>query len=250
MPTTIPGFEYLSVTLSDSGVLTARMAHADRGNTFSPTERDEFPALLALAESDERVHVIVLTGEERVFCGGADHSSDSFQSFKYYDRSRKFITSFVECDVPFVVAMNGPAAGLGLTVALLSDVLVVERDVEFKDSHVLSGVAAAPGPYLWPLSTGLNRAKAALLTGRSFSADDAYAWGLVSEVVDPGRSLAVAMGYAEELAALRPETVRATKRNLNRWLRAATSEVLEHGLSLEFMSFPDAYAATTRGAAG
>jgi enoyl-CoA hydratase len=241
-----PEFSFLSVDVSD-GVLVATMRHADRENKFSPTEREEFAHLLAYAGADPAVRVIVLTGDQDVFCGGADHSRDPFDPYAYYDRSRRFITSFIDTDVPFVVAMNGPAAGLGLTIALTADILVVESQVEFRDSHVLGGVAAATGPYLWPLSTGLTRAKSNLLTGRGFSAAQAYEWGLVSEVVGPGESLGTAMAYAAEMAALRPEAVRATKRNLNQWLRLAAAEVMQHGLAMEFMTFPADYAASTRG---
>lgn len=241
-----PEFSFLSVDVAN-GVLMATMRHADRDNRFSPTERQEFPRLLAYANADPDVRVIVLTGDQGVFCGGADHSSDPFDPYVYYDRSRRFITSFIDSDVPFVVAMNGPAAGLGLTIALTADILVVESQVEFRDSHVVGGVAAATGPYLWPLSTGLARAKANLLTAVTFTAEQAYDWGLVSEVVGTGESLGAAMVYAAELAALRPETVRATKRNLNQWLRIAAAEVMQHGLAMEFMTFPADYAASTRG---
>ena len=66
------------------------------------------------------------------------------------------------------------------------------------------------------------------------------------EVVDEGEALGRAASYARRIASLRPEAVQATKRVLNQWLRSAMGPVLEHGLALEFMLFPDRLASPDR----
>jgi enoyl-CoA hydratase len=129
---------------------------------------------------------------------------------------------------------------------MFSDMVFAERQVTFRDAHVLGGVVSATGPFQWPPSIGLMRAKRYLLTGDEFSAEKAAEIGLVSEVVDTGTSLQHATAMAKQLSALRPEAVQGTKRALNQWLRQGFGPVFQHALSFEFMRFPEEYAARTR----
>jgi len=96
-------------------------------------------------------------------------------------------------DKPIVSAVNGEIGGAGLTLALLTDVVVIERQITIKDAHVLVGSASSSGPFIWPRSIGLMRAKRYILTGEVITADEAERIGLVSEVVDTGKSVERAM---------------------------------------------------------
>ena len=96
----------------------------------------------------------------------------------------------------------------------------------------------AIGAFLWPPSTGLLRAKRYLLTGDTFDAEEAERIGIVTEVVDTGCALARATVYARRLASLRPDTVQATKRTLNQWLRLGVGTVYDPGIALEWMLYP------------
>ena len=131
---------------------------------------------------------------------------------------------------------------------MFGDIVYAERQVVFRDAHVLGGVVSATGPFQWPPSIGLLRAKRYLLTGDEFSAEQAQEMGLVSEVVDTGTSLQHANEMAKKLAAIRPAAVQGTKRALNQWLRQSFHSVMATGLSYEFMRFPEEYAARTRAA--
>jgi enoyl-CoA hydratase len=122
--------------------------------------------------------------------------------------------------------------------------------VEFRDAHVLGGVVSATGPFQWPPSVGLLRAKRYLLTGDAMSAEEAERLGLVHEVVDTGTSMTRALELARHLAALRPQAVQGTKRALNQWLRVAFDPVFQHALALEFMTFPQEELRYGSGAAG
>ena len=215
--------------------------------TWALAEEWEITRVLDDVTSDDEVKVVVLTGTGDVFCGGAHHGDDPFDAFGYYDRSLDIFGKWVNLDKPVVIAINGTASGSGLTFAMFGDIVFAERQVVFRDAHVLGGVVSATGPYQWPPSIGLLRAKRYLLTGDEFSAERAEEMGLVSEVVDTGTSLKHATDVANRLAAIRPAAVQGTKRALNQWLRMAWGPVFQTALSLEFMRFPEEYAARTRG---
>jgi enoyl-CoA hydratase/carnithine racemase len=230
-------FDFLAVD-GREGYVVARFNRPDNRNMWARSEEYELEALVTAVDADSDIKALVLTGSGDVFSGGAHHSDDPFDGFDYYDRSRSMFGAFMNLDKPIIVAVNGPATGSGLTLAMLGDIVVAERHVQFGDAHVVAGVVSATGSFLWPPSIGLLRAKRYLLTGEFFSADEAERLGLVSEVVDSGRGLVRAEEHAARIASLPPEGVQGTKRALNRWLKTAFEPIFEHGLSLEFMRFP------------
>jgi enoyl-CoA hydratase len=239
-------FSFLTLSRPGPGVVLAEMKNPQNRNRTRQRDRDEFGRLMSEAKSDAEARVIVIAGHGGVFSEGDDHSNDPYDPDDYYSRSSTFIHHFVNTDMPVIVALNGDVRGLGLTIALLADLLIVERQVTLCDVHVLGGVASATGPFLWPLSAGFMRAKRYLLTGDAFSAEEAVAMGLASEVVDEGKGVTRALDYANRLAGLRPESLQATKHNMNQWLRMVSDLVLNHGLAKEFLTFPPEYAATTK----
>ncbi len=232
-------YDFFKVEVHD-GYVVAAFNRPQVRNMWARSEEHEIPRLLGDVAGDGSIRALVLTGVGEHFSGGAHHSDDPFDAFDYYDRSRQIFGGFVDLDKPVIIALNGPASGSGLTFAMLGDVVVAERQVEFRDAHVLGGVVSATGPFLWPPSIGLLRAKRFLLTGDTFSAEEAERYGLVSEVVDQGEALARAEEVASHLAALPAAGVQGTKRALNRWLKANFEPIFEHALSLEFMRFPAA----------
>jgi enoyl-CoA hydratase len=230
-------YSFLQIEVAD-GVALVTMSKPEADNTFSPTEREEFATFLGEAGSDDDIRSVVLTGAGDTFCLGGEHSNDPFDPWKYYERMRMFVRRFIDFDKPMIMAVNGNARGLGWTLALTGDIIVVEEQVTFSDSQVRHGRVSATGPFLWPLSSGLLNAKRYLLTGDEFDAAAAIEMGLVTEMVGRGESVDRAMGYAKQIATYRPEAVQATKRALNQWLRMNIVPVFDHGLALEFMSFP------------
>ncbi|MCU1500867.1 MAG: enoyl-CoA hydratase/isomerase [Ilumatobacteraceae bacterium] len=217
--------------------------------TWAFAEEWEVDELFEDLRTDTSVKVVVMTGTGDAFCGGAHHSDDPFDAYGYYERSIRLFGGIIEIDKPMVMAVNGKIGGSGLTFAMFGDIVFAERHVMFRDAHVLGGVVSATGPFQWPPSIGLMRAKRYLLTGDEFTADEAKEMGLVSEVVDTGTSLEHASAMAKRLAEIRPAAVQGTKRALNQWLRRAFQDVMATGLSYEFMRFPEEYAARTRAAA-
>jgi enoyl-CoA hydratase len=232
-------YDFFKVEVRE-GYVVATFNRPHVRNMWARSEEHEIPQLISEVAEDPDIRALVLTGSGDYFSGGAHHSDDPFDAFDYYDRSRAIFGAFVDLDKPILIALNGNASGSGLTFAMLGDIVIAERHVEFRDAHVLGGVVSATGPFLWPPSIGLLRAKRYLLTGDMFSAEEAERFGLVSEVVETGASLSRAEALAAQIAALPPGGVEGTKRSLNRWLKSNFEPIFEHALSLEFMRFPAA----------
>ena len=232
-------YSFFDISVAD-GIATVKFNRPDAGNRWALSEEHELFELPHDLRDDKDIKVVILTGAGDTFAGGAHHSDDPFNAFDYYDRSVRLFGSWMDIDQPVIAAVNGPIGGSGLSLAMFCDIILAERHVQFSDPHILVGVASATGPFLWPLNIGLMRAKRWLLTGDSFSAEQAAEMGLVTEVVDTGSSVARAGEFAKQIANMPASAVQATKRNLQQWLRMAYGPVFQHALSLEFMTFPAA----------
>jgi enoyl-CoA hydratase len=209
------------------------------GNNYSKEQEQELHHALALIQDEDDIHVAVVTGEGEVFGGGSSRRGDLFVASDYYERALALFDRWSRLDKPVVVALNGPAL---LTLPLLSDIVIAEEQVELRDPHVLGGVPTATGSFLWPMSTGLAKARRYLLTGDAISAAEAERIGLISEVVPQGESKNRAREIATGLAALDPTGVQITKRALNEWVRVSWGPIFKNALGLEFVHFPaDAY---------
>jgi len=141
---------------------------------------------------------------------------------------------------PVVSAVNGPAVGLGCSLASLSDLVVMEEAAYFADPHVALGLVAGDGGAItWPLNMGLQRTKEWLLLGGRITAEQALQYGLANRVVPAGQSVPEAQGLARRLAELPPQSLRETRRVLNQPLQARVEEALDDILAAETQSFDE-----------
>jgi enoyl-CoA hydratase/carnithine racemase len=148
--------------------------------------------------------VIVLTGAGSAFCSGDDLAEAARTDAEAFDESIALLQQatrvLLESRSPSVAALNGPAIGGGLELALACDVRVAAETAVFACPEVEWGLVCTNGAsVLLPEYIGLGRARDMLLTGRSYSAAWALAAGLVTEVVPPGRVLDRATALAAEL---------------------------------------------------
>jgi enoyl-CoA hydratase len=217
---------YLDVEI-DRGVAIVRLDGPEDANAISFEGHVEMSTILPRLARDDRVDAVLLTGAGDCFCAGPTPefmariaANEPGFVARLMEDVRRLVQGHVELEKPVVSALNGPAGGGPLAFALLADVVIAERHATLSDMHVAAAVAAGDGGVLiWPLAMGLLRAKRYLLTGDALSAEDAERLGLVTEVVDAGRSFARAMVYARRFAAGPREALRHTKRALNQWLR-------------------------------
>ncbi len=195
---------------------------------------------------DEEVRAIVLTGAGNAFSAGGDlgfldrMASDRTLRDAVIAEAAEIVTAMTSVRVPIVAAVNGPAVGLGCSLASMSDIVLIEEQAYFSDPHVSLGLVAADGGALtWPLLTSLLRAKEFLLLGDRIKAADAVALGLANRVVPSGDSRTAAIELAQRLAELPPQSVQETKALLNQGLRAAVASILPGALKAETESFDE-----------
>lgn len=196
-------------------------------------------ARLHEADADPDTGAIVLTGSGRAFSAGGDIRNmgqpPAVEPVNHRDWDLTY--QMLAIEKPLIAMVNGPAIGLGLTIALLCDCVYAASDAKLGDTHVSFGLVAGDGcAVTLPLLVGPHRAKELMMSGRLFTGTEAQQLGIVNYAV-PGEELAaVTMAFAHELAAQPAFAVRATKALINRHLRASVHEVLDVGLAWERMS--------------
>lgn len=223
------------------GVQLVRLQRPERLNALSAEVlqglHDAFDALAA----DVSCRVVVLTGAGRGFCAGLDLVENADTLSEAADRSpqqrmqlQKHIAALVPklraLPQPVVAAVNGPAAGGGLALALASDIRLAAPSARFDIAFLQIGVSACDIGVSWllPRLIGASRAFEILLTGRTVSADDAARLGLVSQVVPD--VVDAALNVAQQIARHSPMGVRMTKEVMWSQLEVAS---LTAGIDLE-----------------
>jgi enoyl-CoA hydratase/carnithine racemase len=192
-------------------------------------------------ESDARA--VLLTGRGRAFSAGGDFAW--FPQLREPGRmealrrdAKQLIWDLVDVEVPIVAAVNGPAMGLGASIALLCDVIFMADTAVIGDPHVKVGIVAGDGgAVIWPLALGPARAKQYLLTGDPLSAAEAERIGLVNRVVAAADLDREAMAFAERLAAGAPLAVRYTKLAVNKLVKDALNVAFDTSTALELVTF-------------
>jgi enoyl-CoA hydratase len=220
-PTTI------DVQRSSTGVTTAVFQHPDDPAAAMEQLREVSELFTALA-TDEPTRVILLTGVGDHFFRGPpleaiqEMRTQPARIIAEMATARRTLQHLIDCDKPIVAAVNGPAVGLGTTLAFLADLVVAADTAVFRDPHVRLGVAAGDGgTIIWPLLLGLARAKRHLLLAEPLSATQAQQLGIVAETVPADAVMSTALRYAEKLNRMPAFALGATKAALNQWLRLA-----------------------------
>jgi 2-(1,2-epoxy-1,2-dihydrophenyl)acetyl-CoA isomerase len=163
----------------------------------------------------------VLTGEGRGFCSGAnlsDRAPAAGQSpsdgvgHALETAYHPFLRRMRDCRLPIVTAVNGAAAGIGMSIALMGDLVAAARSAYFLQAFARIGLVPDGGStWLLPRLIGLARAKELSLLAERLPAETAHAWGLINRVFDDGALMAEAMKLAQRLAD-GPVSLAATRR--------------------------------------
>jgi 2-(1,2-epoxy-1,2-dihydrophenyl)acetyl-CoA isomerase len=206
-------------TRRDGAVLTITL---NRPAVLNAVDAAMHAALAAALEeaSDPSVRAVLLTGAGRGFCAGQDLSEPGSATRAVADRLRerfnRHVLALRTLEKPVLAAVNGPAAGAGLALALACDVRLAAEEATFVPAFVRLGLAPDTGAtWLARRLLGAARAFEWLATGRALTAAEALRWGLVSEVVPAAELPARALEVAELFAALPTRAVWETKRLLD-----------------------------------
>jgi len=206
----------------------------DRLNTLNADVVRELNDALDTIEHDDRCRVVILTGAGRAFCAGLDlrgfgdderiAASGPFRGMLARQREIANVAQRLHhLRQPVIAAVNGPAAGGGLALALAADVRVATQDALFAVSFITAGFSACDMGISWllPRVVGAGRAHEWMLTGRRISADEALAAGLLSRVVSAHDLLSAATAIAEQITHNAPWSVELTK--VGMWQAMETS---------------------------
>lgn len=194
-------------------------------------------------EQDTECSAVVLTGAGRAFCGGGDMNllktmnEDAQIRSDTLREARQIVERMIAFSRPIVAAVNGPAVGLGCSLAGMSDMVIMEESAYLADPHVSVGLVAADGGALtWPALTSLMKAKEYLFTGDRIPAEVAVQIGLANRVVPDGQSVNEAMALAQRMARQPAQALMDTKRAINKHLHRAMQDVLDFALAAENIS--------------
>jgi 2-(1,2-epoxy-1,2-dihydrophenyl)acetyl-CoA isomerase len=220
-------------TTRDGGVLTITLNRPDVLNAFNGAMHQALGAALKEAREPE-VRAVVLTGAGRGFCVGQDLGEFREAPGDIGDRLRATyhpnVRAIRALEKPVIAAVNGPAAGAGMSFACACDLRIAADSASFVPAFINIGlVPDSGGTFFVARILGYSRAFEWLASGRKLTAAEAHAWGLVSEVVEADALPSRVAALAAELAALPPVAVGMTKRLLD----AAGSATLEEQLERE-----------------
>lgn len=194
-------------------------------------------------QHDEACDLIILTGANNAFCAGGDaqwmqNMIDSPELFKAIATdAKRIVFSLLELEKPVICKLNGPAAGLGATIALMSDVIIADENTMIGDPHVKMGfVAGDGGAVIWPQLVGFAKAKELLLTGDMLKAKEAVDLGLINYAV-PTTSLEEKVQELTKRILANPRwAVRWTKTVVNMTLRDIAQRLMDPAVAYEMMS--------------
>jgi enoyl-CoA hydratase len=187
---------------------------------------------------------VLFAAEGKAFSAGGDLNevltlqADSAKRSRMCETGQRIIHALIDIPVPVVVALHGDAMGLGASVALGGDIIVASKTARIADPHVKVGLVAGDGGVLfWPASMGMHRARRYLLTGDLLSAEDAFKFGLVTDLVETADECRpAARKIADKIAGLPPIAVRGTKKSLNALIKARAREAFDLSMAYEFTS--------------
>lgn len=229
----------------DRGLLTVTFNRPDQLNAVNAGLHTEMSAMFSDIARDPSVRAVVVTGAGRAFCAGGDldwfQSMDGVSLDRLFVEARRLIIDMLEVPQPIIAAVNGPATGLGATIALFCDIVYASEDAKIADTHVRAGIGAGDGgAIIWPWLVGMARAKEYLFTGDSLTATEAERIGLVNRVTSREELLGVATAMGRRLADGPQLAVRATKASLNKILRETANLNLDTSLAMEKECFHSA----------
>ncbi len=208
----------------------------DRMNAISLNMRVDLPLALQEVQEDDDLRALVITGAGKGFCSGADVAVQAARAAgQQAETSRKtilqltgaLILGFEKINKPVISAVNGIAAGVGLTLALASDIRLASARARFSAIWVKRGLIADGGAtLLLPLIVGLEKALELAFTGDILDAQEAERIGLVSRVVPPEDLMTRAKELAQKIAANPPISVELVKRVMWEKVRNQLREAL------------------------
>ena len=209
---------------TDGPIAVLTLDRQERLNAISREMSEELADVVAGLESDEEVRVLIVTGAGRAFCAGADIKERAAEpdDMAVQRTSAQLSPTFRRLErlsQVSIAAVNGPAVGWGMELALMADIRVASENAKFGELFVIRGLCCdAPGLGRLAQLVGRERAAELLFTGEVIDAETALAIGLVSRRVPHAELMPTAHTLAAKIAANPPLAVQALKAGLRHTL--------------------------------
>lgn len=233
---------FTTIQVGDVAVVTLRHPTSPV-NAVDELLHHEFGELFSALRRDPGARAVVLTAEGRAFSAGGDFGwfprlRDTAALDSLRRVAKQMIWDLLDIEVPVVCGLNGSAAGLGASIALLCDVVVMSDRAVIVDPHVNVGLVAGDGgAVIWPQLLGPMAAKRHLLLGEPLTAAEALRLGVAAEVCAPEQVGERAFEWASRLAAQPPLAVKGTKLAVNAGLKQALLTQFDLSTALEMPCF-------------
>lgn len=219
----------------EDGVATVTLNRAEVLNAVNARMAEELGAALERVAGDRAIRAVLLTGAGRGFCAGAD-LADPGDQVKVEDpnsirdwlaRLNDLLLQIMEMHVPWVAAVNGPAAGMGVHLALACDLVLMAEGAYFTEAFLGRGlVVDFGGMYLLPRLVGLHRAKELAFFQERVSGARAVELGLANRAVPAAELMPLAREWAGRLGRGPTRAIGLTRVGMNRGLDGSLREVL------------------------
>lgn len=241
-------FQYFRSDLREHGILWVTLDRAERRNAINPEMHADLRPLFECISNDPDVRVVVLTGAgDKAFTVGADFGGmqDNLDAGGYEDGhpglmkdSAAIVKAQLSIRAPIIAAVNGDAIGLGATMALFCDLVLIADHARIGDPHVKAGIVAGDGgAILWPLLLGPHRGKEVLMLGDLMTAQEADRMGLANRVVPANELVAEVEKLALRLAKGPQVAIEFNKRLANADILDRVNRLLDSSLAMEALTF-------------
>jgi enoyl-CoA hydratase len=223
----------------EGDILVATIDRADSPvNAVDATLHAELAELFRTLKTEAEARAVLLTGGDMAWLPSL-RTLDTIHALRR--EAKQIVWDMLDVEIPIVCGLNGAAAGLGASVALLCDVIVMAETAVIVDPHVRIGLVAGDGgAAVWPLLLGPLAAKRHLLLGEPLTAADALRLGVASEVCPAGQVGERARDWARRLAAGAPLAVQGTKIAVNAQLKQALLTSFDVSTAMEMLCFGSA----------
>lgn len=221
----------------EGAVSIVTLNRPERRNALGEGLREDLVEAMAAADADNATRAIILTGAGNCFCAGGDlkwilAGLESDEGRPLQDKTDPprdaALLSVYESRKPVIAAVNGPAFGAGMNLALAADIRIASSTARFCQSHVLRGLMPDyAGTYLLPQIVGHAKACELVYTGAIVDAQEALHLRMVNTVVDPEQVMPSALAMAAVIARNAPLPIRLAKRALQRYHQGGIREALD-----------------------
>ncbi len=214
-------FETITLSKTDK-VATITFNRPNSANGINPTLAKEFADAALICDQDPTIRCVLLTGNGKMFCAGGDLKAVGGEPEKaagkikgMADDLHRATSTLARMEKPFIVAVNGMAAGAGFSIAITGDFVIAAESAKFTMAYTAAGLSPdGSSTYYLPRLVGIRKAMDLAITNRRLTAKEAEEWGLINQVVAADELQATAMKLAQKLASGPTDAFAITKKLL------------------------------------